>query len=249
VHVLPRADQQRLLLSLLPFSLRHSSPEFCEWVHTAAHETISPLDFWNGVTALVFASFSAPSPENVVACLTFKAPTPEAADAVFALLKILLPRIPGVPELGRLFQFVTHDIPFNEVVSYGASSELYRLLSFLTTLLPDAAQSLLGAVSAMQHELLSIESVTVAFGDSLVRSPRGIANLGATCYMNATIQYLFHIGHFGDGVLAATFDGNYWISHFQYAFAKLLFFPTPSIDIGPFVGRWKCWGDTPVNPH
>jgi hypothetical protein len=245
IQILPLPDQQRILLSLLPDSLDHTAIEFFQCLENAARETTTPLDFWNSLTEVLHTHFAHPPLDDPIACINFRGPTPESTNSLFTILNLLHPRIPAIPDPIRLFKVITHDILFNKLVCYDPSPQMFSFLSFLTTLLPDEARTLLQMVSDMQQELLSIECLPITHSPS----PRGIKNLGATCYMNATIQQLFHIPHFRNCLLSASFDGDDWNVHFQYAFAQLLFFVTPSIDISPFVSHWKGWGDVPVNPR
>jgi ubiquitin C-terminal hydrolase len=245
VQILPKPDQERILLSLIPDSLKQSSStEFFQCPEAVAKESKTKLKIWNRLVEILLANFATPSTNDLRVLPTFQPPL--GGMKIFRILAQLLQFVPKIPDANGLFHFILREIIFSKFVFYDPTSDVYSIMTSLLDALPEEAASLLPRIHEMQEELSKVE------GSGEISSQakfRGIKNLGATCYMNSTIQQLFSIAEFRDSLLQANFDFEDWFFHLQYAFAQLLYFPSSWIDISPFVERWKGWGNDPVNPR
>jgi ubiquitin C-terminal hydrolase len=76
----------------------------------------------------------------------------------------------------------------------------------------------------------------------------GLRNLGATCYMNAVFQQLFHNPVFRRHVIDSTPEID-WHIDFRNLFIKLKYTALSFANTQPFVSHWHFEGTDPVNPR
>jgi ubiquitin C-terminal hydrolase len=74
----------------------------------------------------------------------------------------------------------------------------------------------------------------------------GLTNLGATCYMNATIQQLFHTVQFRNRILKTEFDKEP-LKRFQEIFGELALSLKPQVETKAFCDVWTGYGTRPIN--
>jgi ubiquitin C-terminal hydrolase len=76
----------------------------------------------------------------------------------------------------------------------------------------------------------------------------GFRNLGATCYMNAVFQQLYHNLAFRKSIFELKTDID-WQIEFRKLFVYLSVSSQQVVDTQPFVSSWHFYGNQPVNPR
>ena len=76
----------------------------------------------------------------------------------------------------------------------------------------------------------------------------GLVNLGATCFLNSTLQQFFMIPKIRKAIIE--YDGeDEFMQELSKLFAKLLLSNCRSVTTEPLVKKWVTWGGEPMNPR
>lgn len=80
---------------------------------------------------------------------------------------------------------------------------------------------------------------------------KGLNNMGATCYLNSSLQQIFRIQQIRNSLLSYRSEtgADDWCFQLQMLLAKLIYSPVRFVDESPFVKLWKGYTDEPINPH
>jgi hypothetical protein len=247
IKTLQIADRQQILLSVLETVLCSDFPDdFFDRLQEIAAQTDQPNLIWEKVVDAVITRGSRPADPSPLVRLRHLAPSVTCYARAFRLLASIRNRVSEYRDLTAFFWFLVNEIVFNDMKSCVPTSDVFDLLIFILTQDPTLTPQLIAVITNLQRELTLCDVHVEFAGDCPYR---GIRNLGATCYMNATVQQLFMIPPFRYFVLGADFGSEDWFPEFQYAFAQLLFSPSEYVDLSPFVSKWHGWDGQPVNPH
>ncbi|EAY22520.1 Clan CA, family C19, ubiquitin hydrolase-like cysteine peptidase [Trichomonas vaginalis G3] len=74
----------------------------------------------------------------------------------------------------------------------------------------------------------------------------GLKNLGATCYMNSTIQQLFGLAPFLERFLQEKYEEDNSMYDLQLLFSSLLLTRRPFSNPKSFASKWKGWGNKTI---
>lgn len=76
----------------------------------------------------------------------------------------------------------------------------------------------------------------------------GLNNLGATCYINSTLQVLFSIEPFRNFIISTEFEDE-GLKALRVLFTKMQYSDSKFVDMHEFASHWKDWDNQPINPR
>ena len=229
---------------------------FTPFINSISEDELQNL--FEKLQTILYERYTIPKSDGFLSSLQFKPPPLNFSRNYFKLILCLFQNHdknlshnekeineeddPIFKQFETIFDFFVNDIIFNGIIYYEPSPEIFGIIEFIISkkneLGPKLIQKLLTIKGSMNGERpLPVDPC----------GKRGLKNLGATCYMNATIQQLFSIPEFTSTILSYTLDKNTWESEFQYLIAKLKYFPEKSINPMDFCKLWTDWGGEPIN--
>lgn len=157
------------------------------------------------------------------------------------------------PNEDAIFNLLLSSILFNEITYVKKDPVLFQLISKLIMNEKDERVTITMRKFQRFREQYT-DDVKTAIPIDASRRYRGIKNLGCTCYMNSTLQQLYHIPELRSGILCKHFKNTPdqelqpWIIPLQDVFSQLAYSPANYIDLTPFVSNWTIYGEH-VDPH
>jgi hypothetical protein len=100
-------------------------------------------------------------------------------------------------------------------------------------------------LTAIDHTIPSVDEWNYRPEDSFKSLRVGLANLGATCYVNAVLQQLFHIPQFRDFILHTSFEDD-GLQALHNVFLDLQYSVRRSADMYRFAAQWKGRDGEPI---
>ena len=101
------------------------------------------------------------------------------------------------------FSFIVDNILFNNLKYYNPNQNLFNILSYFLNKDPKLAEIIIQKIFFEDFNNIDNydDKVSIPLSHFTFVKHRGIKNLGATCYMNATIQALYNINRFRQLIL------------------------------------------------
>ena len=240
------AQQKQLIIEFLPLSLNSKSSEYFSMMCSVIKEGKYVNELWPVLMDTMYSRFKMPEKENIIEVLKFKQPPQEFTNGLFTVLEAAAERLTAIDDVPKLFEFLTNQIVFNEFKYYHPTKQLWDFYINLMDRDKNLAQKIIPLIKSLQRMQLFQKNEA---GLSSTSAHRGIRNLGATCYINSTIQQMFHVPEFRRGILSSEHQNDDWFEEFRYAFAKLALFPSTFVDIGNFVHKWRGYDNEVINPR
>ena len=234
-----------LMIQLFPDSKNSKCEEFFYFVSQIALETSEPEKLWSFIIDILYNNFTLPTTGTLYDIVQFKVPPNEYSTGIFNIMNSVVNKIKEIPDMKKLFNFLSKQIIFNSYKYYAPTSELFSV--FLNIIERD--RSLINDLSPILAQCKKYIQTENKYELNENKKNKGIKNMGATCYINAIIQQLFHIKEFREQILASEFDEKDWSYEFQYAFVKLLLFPARYIDISNFLNCWEGYDNKIIDVH
>ena len=221
-----------ILVDLLPQCCNPYCVDFFEILANANPEKVVPP-----LVSLIYETFGTSSSESVAELLKHQIPV-EFTNGVFKCFENLLRRNPVLKDANEVVKFLSSEVLFSPNRYCGSSKSLCSLLSYLIELDPHVANSLAPFIKFGETNDKSSSEGPFS-PDTLYR---GLRNLGATCYMNSTLQILYNIPEFRNLILSEQMKESGFACKLQMVFGKLLLFPTKFIDPSSFVKSFSWYG-------
>ena len=256
------SSREKLIVPLLQKQAKTSKcEEYFDILTNIVKLTENPFNLYKAVIDCLYKNFTMPKKGTTLDILMFQPPPLNYTHAIFKELNILICRLNNNSNNGNsdeievegaeeLFKFLTNEIIFNPYKYYQPTIDLFEVYLTLLEKFSQFIQFLEPIVKQIEDFKLSPKSTTSI---SATARNRGIKNLGATCYMNSTIQQLFNIREFVRQILEPTVQSDPtakdWFFELQYDFAKLWLFPSNFINISNFVSCWRGYDSEPVDLH
>ena len=239
-------QQKQLIIEFLPLSLNSKSSEYFAMICSVVKKGKYVNDLWPVLIDTIYSRFKMPDRENIIEVLKFKQPPQDFTNGLFAVLEAAAERLTKIDDVPKLFEFLTNEIVFNEFKYYHPTKQIWDFYINLMDRDKNLAQQIIPRMKSLQKMPLVQKNEASLSSTS---AHRGIRNLGATCYINSTIQQLFHVPEFRRGILSSEHGNDEWFEEFRYAFAKLALFPSTFVDIGNFVQKWRGYDNEVINPR
>lgn len=213
-------------------------------------ETPQPDLVYRSIRDSVFLFYipSRSDSNSILSQLTFIPPPDAFTQGIFSSLGLLIKRTEFKFDDDSMFNFLIDNILFNPFKYFHPTQAFFDILMHFIELSP-------GLVSVVQPKLetiLTFSNVSNKLSSKDVVSSnvqrRGLFNLGATCYLNSSLQQLFNIEEFRSILLREFFEQPLWLNSFQNLIADLLFLPTNAVDPSLFISTFRWYGDA-INPR
>lgn len=128
---------------------------------------------------------------------------------------------------------------------------------------PSLFSPLIQSLTKFNESMGNIKNSYLNLYSSDKKTEKGLNNLGCTCYLNASIQQLFHIKEIRNAIFSYDPHINEqeneeeendeisknWLCQLQLLMANLKYAPLSSIDASGFVNNWKMYGNDPIDPN
>lgn len=269
--------QETFFTDLLDDAIKNekSCNSFFSLMQKFSTEPKYPLKIWKATIKLLFEKFTIPDSENYIEKLTYKMPTTDLAISLIIILANIAfyhsnkinDKKEELPDQEQLLTFILNNVLFNGIKYFKLCKQIFDLISFILKNNPPLNKTVMQKIKDNQEQmrqLLNPNSNSDDFSNykkedscsftrlnflSTNNKYRGIRNLGATCYINSTIQQLYSINEMKKIVLDEKYSTDEWTGNLQLAFAQLLLYPSSYVDISPFVQHWNGWDGKPINPR
>ena len=226
------------LVSLLDIAVHSRSNEFFSLFLPMVKDISNSKDLLKKILNIIYREYVKIDTEVPVA---FIPPSKHFTTGIFSAINTLVHKTNKISHASTLFNFLLDNILYNTSCYYELGDEFYSVMSYLIKNSPKLIESMLPKLKAMEVNNKN-PNVKISHGTK----PKGLVNLGATCYLNSSIQQLFNIHEFTDKILnfqaSEETELPNWFFDFQYLVAQLKFYPTDCIDPSGFVKKW-CWYD------
>lgn len=243
VSIIPAKKYYEQMISILPQSNNEMCDEYFSLLINMTQTIPNYMPEYETVRNCIINNFLMPS-HSVIEQLEFKQPGLKFTTGIFTTMSIIAKRMKRIPYEVQLFDFILNNVVFNPLKFYKPINGMFETLDVIIQQNYELSSKILPKLSLNSKEVRKREEGEIKF-DNL--SP-GLINLGATCYMNASIQQLFNVPEFRNQILKAHFeDEDQNIKSLQFLISKLMYFPTSYVDPSPFVLSWKWYDDEPVS--
>ncbi|EAX89290.1 Clan CA, family C19, ubiquitin hydrolase-like cysteine peptidase [Trichomonas vaginalis G3] len=232
-------DKINYLSKLLVKSDNEYCTEYFEVLISVCRENVEEL--YKTSETLLFEKYSLNREEKFFEQLKFKPPAAEFTKSFFWLFEILV-KTKEPQNLEEIANFIVSEIVFNGVTYYEPNSHIFNILIMSIGKNPEIGSNILKFLSTSNKILRGPTPVPVD-----KTGFRGLKNLGATCYMNSTLQQLCQIDEFVDLILSKKFEEKSWQAEFQYLICKMKYFPEKVINPFYFFNLWTDWGGEKVS--
>ena len=224
---------------ILPI-LRLSKTTYCTQYFQLLKECTPLCDAedWNNTLDFFFMQF--PSTTDFSELLEANYPPQQFVDGIFESL-LAFPKDKRSRQL-ELLNFILEKILLSAARLYQPTQATFKLLRELSEE-QSVHDKLLSGLSSAHVAYDGTQTSNIVIGNKY----RGLKNLGATCYMNAALQTLFHIPEFCDAILAADVPEDSWLFKLQVLFAQMKFLPDSVIDTSDFASKWLDFDGNPIN--
>lgn len=232
------------ILEVFDKSINTQAKEYFNLMVPVAQSIENPLDLVNRCQEVIYQQYQPCSDSDVVELVT-PAPCYQFTRGLFKVVSILVERVKNIPEQERFFSFLVDRILFNRLKYFEPDDRLFFALRTMVQRTPE----LLSVFSPKMTKFSEGARCTGGLVVTKKQKPKGLVNLGATCYMNASIQELNNIPEFRNMILGREFPSDSWICDFQYLLAQMEFFPTENIDPSKFVRNWRWYDADIISVH
>lgn len=240
-------EKEELIIPLLSEAKNSYCQEYFSVLVSIADVTENPDKLWNVIVNALYDDFTLPKKGTILNVLLFTPPPTVYAHGLFKTLNSLITRVKTIPEMKKLFEFIENEIIFNPYKYYMPTFEVFSVFLYLLDQDSSFNDILMPIINECKE--FRLNQSTDNFSLICSNKNKGIRNMGATCYINSSIQQLYNITRFRKQILLADFDTKDWSFEFQYAFAKLYLFPSEYIDISNFLSNWKGYDNCVIDVH
>lgn len=249
---------EKEVISLLPEAVNSSPNEYFKVLLPISSKTNNQSFLYKQIYNIIFDHYNIKDLSQTEQ-FSFPYPSNSFTNGLFSILSSILSRFAEkkneisdneLQQHRALFLFVLDNIVFNPIHYFSPGSELFKCLIYFiridNSLTKEILPRLLTLPEHYDENNISIKpSINIR---KRRHERRGINNLGAICYMNASIQQLFNIPEFVQIILHNVMNED-WSKAFQLLIAKLKFYPIDYIDPTFFISKWKWTDNQPVNPR
>ncbi|OHS93021.1 hypothetical protein TRFO_40657 [Tritrichomonas foetus] len=172
---------------------------------------------------------------------------------IFSVLHSLIFRVENIPNSRQFIDFVINRIIFNTQRMIPLPLTIFSLLEQILLKEPTLVSSVSKQLNHY-HMKCKPEPPLEILSPISKSSPKGLVNLGATCYLNSSLQQVLRVDQIRNAILKYNNnDPNIkfrddWAAQLQLLVAKMIYSPVTAVDTTPFVSLWKGWDDVPINP-
>ena len=237
-YAMERKVSESVLIDLIP----NSCNPYCKEFFDVLSGISGPEESVPALVSLLFETYGSTSANDLLDLLNHRV-SQVFTDALFSCFDKLLRKKDTLEDPGAVYEFLIRQVMFNKQQYYGASQSLCKVVTWFLEQHHEFAD--LAVPYLKLTDKSSLSSDEGPFSSDVVH--RGLRNLGATCYMNSTLQILYNIPEFRRLVLAEDMKPGFTTT-FQTVFGKLLLFPATFIDTAEFVQSFTWYGE-PVNPR
>ena len=236
-------EKNAVIAPLLSLSATQNCKEFFDVLYEISNKNPN-IEMFNTIFNVLKEKCKLPDDQ----CQQLRFTTPPQAFIFFIFNSIysIISKLEDVPNHLEFFTFIVDNILFCRTKYYDPSKPLLDTVLFLCSKYEDVQQCMIEKLKSV-HEACFKNNLSNEVQFSVLRF-KGLKNMGATCYMNATLQQLYHIPEFRNLFLSLDLEKD-WQVALQKLFAMLEFSPYCYMNTHDFVKTWPTDIGEPVNPH
>lgn len=234
---------QKEVINLLCVATRGNCQEYFGILYPIANHIEDPLPLFKDLEKILFQEYSLPKGSQILQ-LGYQPPDINFTQGLFSTMNILINKIDSIPKQKKLFKFILIKILLCPIKYYHPTKDLFNILLLIVKKDNELVQRIINEIKEINVPVKQ-HSISISF----CSLRRGLVNLGATCYLNSSIQLLFNVKEFRELILSFHYENDDWFKKLQYLFAQLMYYPTDAVDPSPFIRKWKWYDDEPVNVH